>query len=197
MRGLPTDDEEPTATGPEGEIAAPLRRPSRRPVYRFARWALAISGWLLLAVVLVATAMTSRVSPPAAGVPHSLRVASLNIRYDPSPDRELPPSPPGSERPWHERRQVIVDQVHYERPDILGAQEVLDHQLRDLTAMLPEYDHIGVGRDDGVRAGEAVPIFWRRDRFARTGPPRHFWLSKTPEVPGSRNWDAVRLVSQL
>ncbi len=63
-----------------------------------------------------------------------------------------------------------------------------------------EYDHAGVGRDDGSRAGEAVPVFWRRDTFERAPESEggigkdgveHFWLSPTPEIVGSVGWDAA------
>lgn len=40
--------------------------------------------------------------------------------------------------------------------------QVLNNQLEDLGALLaPAYAHVGVGRDDGKTAGEAVPLFWR------------------------------------
>lgn len=53
-----------------------------------------------------------------------------------------------------------------------------------------EYAHVGVGRDDGKKAGEAVPIFWRRDLFTLVAV-EHFWLA--PEnVPGRIGWDGVR-----
>ncbi|KAG8716451.1 hypothetical protein FRC11_008600 [Ceratobasidium sp. 423] len=39
------------------------------------------------------------------------------------------------------------------------------------------------------RQGEAVPIFWRKD-VATLKNVEHFWLSDTPEKPGSIGWDA-------
>lgn len=121
-------------------------------------------------------------------------MGSFNIRYAPvSQWQEQPPTAHGSERPWTERRTLLADQILYELPAVIGLQEVLDHQLQDLAALLGgRYDYVGVGRDDGQRAGEAVPIFYRRDLFERVGEPsvEHFWLSETPDVPGSISWDA-------
>jgi endonuclease/exonuclease/phosphatase family metal-dependent hydrolase len=69
-------------------------------------------------------------------------------------------------------------------------QEVLDSQITDLTAGLPEYGYFGVGRDDGKKAGEAVPVFYLKDqfKFLKGG---HFWLSEEPGRPGKPAWDAA------
>jgi endonuclease/exonuclease/phosphatase family metal-dependent hydrolase len=49
---------------------------------------------------------------------------------------------------------------------------------------LPEYEFHGVGRDDGKTGGEYAGIFYRKDRFARLDAGS-FWLSDTPEKPGT------------
>jgi hypothetical protein len=68
---------------------------------------------------------------------------------------------------------------------------VLHNQLGDLRALLgPSYSHVGVGRDDGIAAGEYSPIFYDNKRFERLAW-KTIWLSKTPDVPGSKDWDAV------
>ena len=53
----------------------------------------------------------------------------------------------------------------------------------------PDTIPIGVGRDDGGRAGEFCPIFWNRDRFERIHAET-LWLSPTPQEVGSIGWDA-------
>lgn len=90
---------------------------------------------------------------------------------------------------WSQRKALVAALIDHEAPDLLGMQEVLIHQKRDLEAALPGYTMIGVGRDDGREAGEFSPLAWRRERFelVRAGT---FWLSSTPEVPG-RGWDAA------
>ncbi|KAG0319289.1 hypothetical protein BGZ97_002461 [Linnemannia gamsii] len=52
----------------------------------------------------------------------------------------------------------------------------------------PEWTHIGVGRDDGQKAGEYSPILFRYSVWA-IQKSRNIWLSPTPDVP-SRGWDA-------
>ncbi|KAL7419550.1 hypothetical protein Q5752_005461 [Cryptotrichosporon argae] len=146
---------------------------------------------------------------------HALRVATLNVRYDtharsPVPVPDTGVSAAGSlalvgvgnhaqvidldvyaERPWAERRSRIVDAlVSTGEVDIVGFQEVLVNQLHDLQTLLgPRFAHVGVGRDDGVEAGEFSPIFYDTDRFDLVDWTT-VWLSLTPDKPGSIGWDA-------
>jgi endonuclease/exonuclease/phosphatase family metal-dependent hydrolase len=53
---------------------------------------------------------------------------------------------------------------------------------------LSEYEYVGVGRDDGDKAGEFVPVFYRKERF-KLMDKGTFWLSETPRTP-SVGWDA-------
>lgn len=93
--------------------------------------------------------------------------------------------------------QVIADFA----PDILGTQELLDFQLNDLLTQTPggiltDYDYYGVGRNDGDDSGEYAAIFYRRDRFSQLDQGT-FWLSITPNRPGTKHPDAgaVRIAS--
>lgn len=105
------------------------------------------------------------------------------------------------ERSWLLRGPKVADVALFNDWDLFAFQEVLDGQLGNLVHWLgDEYDHAGVGRDDGDRAGEAVPVFWRRDTFERVGQDQggvgkdgveHFWLSPTPSKVGSVGWDAA------
>jgi endonuclease/exonuclease/phosphatase family metal-dependent hydrolase/8-oxo-dGTP pyrophosphatase MutT (NUDIX family) len=71
-------------------------------------------------------------------------------------------------------------------PDVLGVQECFAYQAEFLAAALPGYAWVGRGREaDG--SGEMAAVFFRRDRFEPLAEG-HFWLSKTPAVPGSRSW---------
>ena len=76
------------------------------------------------------------------------------------------------------------------RPDLLGGQELLRHQLADLAARLPDYAWLGAGRDDGADGGEFNPIFYRRERLEPLDSGT-FWLSPEPARPGSRGWGAA------
>ncbi len=91
---------------------------------------------------------------------------------------------------WAKRKASLITLIKKVNPDILGTQEVLYNQLKDLKGGLSEYAAFGVGRNNGKRAGEYSPVFYRKDKFELvTGS--NFWLSETPKVPGSKSWDAA------
>jgi endonuclease/exonuclease/phosphatase family metal-dependent hydrolase len=110
----------------------------------------------------------------------SIKVMTLNLRCD---------NPDDSANAWSGRILIVSKFLKDENPDLLGMQEVLYHQYEQLDSVLKEYSSIGVGRGDGAKAGEMNPVFFRNDRFdmVRT---KTFWLSETPEVPGSMAWGA-------
>ncbi len=110
-----------------------------------------------------------------------LVVMTFNVRFD---------NPADGRHNWKFRREAAARLVRSLRVDLLGTQEVLKNQLDDFLERLPEYGYIGVGRQDGGTAGEYSAIFYLKERFrpVRAG---NFWLSQTPEIPGSRGWDAA------
>lgn len=90
---------------------------------------------------------------------------------------------------WQDRAPVIASLIHFHGFDIIGTQEGLRHQLDDLSKMLPEFERYGIGRDDGIAAGEHSAIFFNKNKFSLVGKG-DFWLSETPEKP-SKGWDAA------
>jgi len=111
-----------------------------------------------------------------------LTVGSYNIRYDNSGDKK-------NGNGWERRCPIMSQQILFNDFDIFGAQEVLHNQLEDLLAHLPQYAHIGVGRDDGETKGEYAPIFYKKDRFKllKSG---NFWLAEETDHP-NKGWDAA------
>lgn len=126
-----------------------------------------------LAVILLLTSCNSK--------PVDLNVMSFNIRYD-NPDDSL--------NNWQYRKDVAAKTIKNQNADIVGTQEVLVNQLNDLKSRLPEYNAIGVGREDGIEKGEYSAILYKKDRFKEI-KSGYFWLSETPEVAGSKGWDGA------
>ena len=110
-----------------------------------------------------------------------LKVGTFNIRNSGAND---------GGNAWPNRRPLLIQSVLRFGPDIVGFQEVLPDQQADLTIGLPDYASVATFRDDGKTCGEAASIFFRRDRFDLLDHGT-FWLSQTPDVPGSFGWDAV------
>ena len=110
----------------------------------------------------------------------TLKVGSYNIR--------LQPGDKGTPNAWDNRKADMVELLKRLDLDAFGLQEVCPGQADYLTNALPQYVMVGVHRDDGKRKGEASPVFYRKDRFEaiKSGT---FWLSETPDVPGSKSWD--------
>lgn len=127
--------------------------------------------------------------------PIPLRIITHNIRYA---TRNLFPG----ETAWRVRLPLLASQFLYHTAHVptalLCLQEVLHDQLLDLLTVLnsaspkgpAEWASIGVGRDDGVKAGEYAVILYR-PRSWKLIRSDTIWLSETPHVPGSKGWDAA------
>jgi len=112
----------------------------------------------------------------------TIQYGSFNIRYADG-DR-------GTKNDWDLRRDSLASFVRQSDMSICGMQEVLYGQLQDLEKRLPEYSYVGIGRNDGKRDGEYVPIFYRTAEWEAIDDGS-FWLSETPDVVGSKGWDAA------
>ena len=93
------------------------------------------------------------------------------------------------ENAWPLRKEKVAGLLKFHEADIFNVQEALPEQMDDLSVMFPEFEHVGVGRDDGIRKGEFMGVFYRKDRFGKISDGM-FWLSETPDKPGF-GWDAV------
>ena len=91
---------------------------------------------------------------------------------------------------WSVRKDRVANYIKENHIDIVGMQEVLHPQLQDLLERLPEYDYVGVGRTDGKTKGEYSPVFFLKEKF-EVLEKGNFWLSETPDVAGSKGWDAA------
>jgi len=103
---------------------------------------------------------------------------SFNLRFDTKDD--------GPNR-WCHRRDFVYSTIRLHGAEVLGFQEALRTQINDIENNLPEYAWTGVGRDDGKDLGEFCPVFWLRERFDCLDQGT-FWLSETPDKPGSKSW---------
>ncbi|HMP94753.1 MAG TPA: endonuclease/exonuclease/phosphatase family protein [Phnomibacter sp.] len=112
---------------------------------------------------------------------NALRVVTFNIRFD---------NPKDSPNHWQARKDYVTSQLLFHQADLAGIQEALHNQVVDMQQAMPHFGFVGVGRDDGQQAGEYSGIFYNKQRLQLL---KHntFWLSLTPQVPGSKSWDAA------
>jgi len=110
----------------------------------------------------------------------TLRVMTFNIRYD---------NPADGENAWPNRYEFVASTIRLHQADIIGVQEALNHQIKDLTEQLPEMSWVGKGRNqDG--GGEYSAILYKSEKLEIVNN-NTFWLSETPDEPGSQSWDAA------
>ncbi len=105
---------------------------------------------------------------------------TFNIRLDTESDIE---------NNWHYRKAELVELIKFYHPDILGIQEALSNQMEYIDSSLTDYAFVGVGRDDGKKAGEYSAIFYNSKKFTII-KSNTFWLSETPGKV-SFGWDAA------
>ena len=134
---------------------------------------------LFVALVAVIAVITSC---SAGGVPlATMKVGTYNVRCSPA-DK-------GTPNAWAERKDDLLALLRRLDLDAGGLQEVCPDQLAFFKEGMHEYEFVGDGRNANRKSGEASPVFWRRERFKclKSGT---FWLSETPDTPGTRGWDA-------
>jgi endonuclease/exonuclease/phosphatase family metal-dependent hydrolase len=135
------------------------------------------SAFVATALLLGVASCTS----PSQHTSDGINAMSFNIRFN---------NPGDGEHAWPNRRNRVASVIRFHQADVAGLQEALYGQIRDLEQRLPGYAWVGVGRDDGERGGEFSPIFYRTERLELLDH-NTFWLSETPDVPGSQSWDAA------
>jgi endonuclease/exonuclease/phosphatase family metal-dependent hydrolase len=137
---------------------------------------------LLRAILIVTILATTGLQAQATDVPpakpnNALRIMSFNIR--------LPAESDGVDY-WETRKPLALRMLREQQPDVIGLQELVKAQADHLARELPKYAWFGRGREaDG--GGERMGVFYRKDRLTVV-ESGDFWLSDTPDVPGSITW---------
>ena len=111
----------------------------------------------------------------------SFKVMTYNFRYATESD---------GINAWSKRKDRVYALLRKYDPDIIGIQEALASQLDDIIQALPEYAYVGVGREDGKKAGEFSALLYKKEKFQAIDH-NTFWLSEQPDQPGSKSWDAA------
>ena len=112
--------------------------------------------------------------------PAPIKVMTFNVRVGKANDQE---------NSWQYRRKAATDMILDQHPAVFGVQEAVDFQLDYILEQCPMYKCVGVGREDGVKDGEHMSVFYDTTRIALKDWGT-YWLSETPDVP-SKGWDAA------
>lgn len=107
-----------------------------------------------------------------------MKIVTFNIRCDYEQD--------GTNN-FSFRKPVILEKIKNEEPDIICFQEVLPHVSRWLKKNLNDYYVVGCGRNETLE-DEHTSIAYNKLKFDLLDM-QVFWLSETPNIPGSRYKD--------
>ena len=111
--------------------------------------------------------------------PVMLKVGSYNLRTDTKRDLPL--------NGWEQRAPRCLELLKAEKFDIFGGQEVQKCHIDQITAI--GYKAIGLPRDNSKKA-EHSTIFYNPE-VLELQKTETFWLSETPNVPGSKSWNTA------
>ena len=128
--------------------------------------------FLLLAIVTMASCTEEKAN---------VRWATFNMRLD---------TPADSLNNWKYRKERVAQYIQNMKLDVVGTQEVLQNQFNDLKSLLPDFEGVGVARDDGKETGEYSAIFYRKSVFDALDSGT-FWLAENPDSVGMMGWDAA------
>ena len=137
---------------------------------------------ILSPLLIVALSMTCQAVHGSNNDNNEYKIISYNVRFSSAPETD------GDNR-WELRRDASIKLVAEQKPLAMGLQEACPDQIDFLDQNLTGYKHIGVGRDDGNRAGEMMAIYYDTTRLTLLNSGT-FWLSDTPDKV-SIGWDAA------
>ena len=137
---------------------------------------------ILSPLLIVALSMTCQAVHGSNNDNNEYKIISYNVRFSSAPETD------GDNR-WELRRDASIKMVAAQKPLAMGLQEACPDQIDFLDQNLTGYKHIGVGRDDGNRAGEMMAIYYDTTRLTLLNSGT-FWLSDTPDKV-SIGWDAA------
>ncbi|WP_430931608.1 endonuclease/exonuclease/phosphatase family protein [Saccharicrinis sp. 156] len=108
-----------------------------------------------------------------------VKVMTYNIRFN---------NPNDGDNWWENRKGEVVQLLDYYSPEIIGIQEGLHSQVEYIDKKMPNYNYVGVGRDDGIKKGEYTAVYFDTTQIILV-KTKTFWLSETPDKV-SIGWDA-------
>lgn len=104
-----------------------------------------------------------------------MKIVTFNLRFD---------NPKDGEFSFEHRKEEVIRRIQEEKPDVIGFQEMRDDVQPWMEEHMPEYVFVGHGRTAEL-TGEHCPVAYRKDKY-KLRSFECFWLSDTPNVPGTK-----------
>ena len=115
-----------------------------------------------------------------------IRVLSINVRQSMVKEREELDN-------WIHRKEAMTDIIIEGDYDFIGTQETMiqpdpaRNQVAYIDSRLPGHGFFGRSREVDPEVGEAMTIHYKKERWRIDETDKEtFWLSDTPDVPGSK-----------
>jgi endonuclease/exonuclease/phosphatase family metal-dependent hydrolase len=109
-----------------------------------------------------------------------IRVMTFNVRM---------PSKSDGDNRWEFRRDLLVETIRANSPDVFGTQELFHEQGEYIVEKLPDYTWFGLSRR-GDRTDEHMGVFYKPGKL-KVVESGNFWLSESPDAPGSMSWNVT------
>ena len=104
-----------------------------------------------------------------------MKIVTFNLRFN---------NPEDGPYSFDNRKEEVIRRLREEMPDVVGFQEMRDGMQEFMEENLPEYVFLGHGRTAEL-GGEHCPMAYRKDKY-KLRAFECFWLSDTPNIPGTR-----------
>ncbi len=124
---------------------------------------------------------TEEIVPDVVGF-DQVKVISFNVRTS-TADK-------GTANAWDKRKAAAPALIRKENPTLFGVQEAMIGQVDYMKDELPEYEWIGVGRDDGEKKGEMMAVFYKKSDLQLEDWDT-FWLADGGPATPTLGWDAT------
>ncbi len=113
----------------------------------------------------------------------NVKVMSFNIAGDMEEDNDN----------WQERMVEVGKIIAQEKPDVIGFQESYLGNFKIIQTVAPGYSYYGLNeKGNNDDKDESLRLLFRSDRWQVDSEESGiFWYTRTPEVPGSKDWEAL------
>jgi endonuclease/exonuclease/phosphatase family metal-dependent hydrolase len=98
---------------------------------------------------------------------------------------------------WPQRKNICIEIIKKQKPDIICLQEVLKVQAEDLKKAFSKFQLLGFdgpemdAHKEGYNGIAKNPILFNKERYELINAGG-YWLSETPLAAGSKSWDTAR-----
>ena len=131
-------------------------------------------------ILAISSAVLLSITQLNAAEENTISVMSFNLRYAAAND---------ANNSWPYRQDIVLHTIEKYSPALIGTQECMMGQSDFILRNAQAYYFYGAGRENSG-FGEMAGVFYNKT-LCTPMEMGTFWLSETPDVPGSKSWGAA------